>query len=414
MEHVSGKRRSSGNNKRERQDRSEDEADLRARLRECEQQRRRLMSKYCQLWSQWEAIEASRGYRLLQRLYAIRLWLCPRGSRRERFAERLLCRLSSPSLPAAQRSCLNRSQLRATHIASLDGDATRAGGNSESDDATGDASELDWLDKVSCAPLSWQGRPQTPHDHRSLDMVILSLLPRSGSTLLQRICNARKGTLIWGEHDGALSYFAEVYQSIAGFSQIAGCQRDEYFQGGENPNTWIANMCPSIDHVEQAVVDSVRTLLGSLYGASSAGHDMIGFKEVRYGRAELELLRRCYPNLTILLLTRNPYDTRISTPRDWYPSVEQWAELWSDTAREFVDAAESDPLCHLIRYEDLVERDPKTLALLSDVAQVPLDGIAKVLKAKIGSSRMGISDVERRVITRCCRDSMRPLNYPCR
>ena len=83
---------------------------------------------------------------------------------------------------------------------------------------------------------------------------------------MQRICNARKKTLIWGEHGAVLQYFREIYAS-AGYFAVAGTQeRDDYFRQAENPNLWIASMSPDLEHVRRAMVTAVRSLMASMYG----------------------------------------------------------------------------------------------------------------------------------------------------
>ena len=67
-------------------------------------------------------------------------------------------------------------------------------------------------------------------------------------------------------------------------------------------------MCPELACLQQAVVNSARTLMNTLYGRYRKDHDILGFKEVQYGRDELELLRKCYPKAQFLLLLRNPLD----------------------------------------------------------------------------------------------------------
>jgi hypothetical protein len=248
-------------------------------------------------------------------------------------------------------------------------------------------------------------------DSRFLNLMILSLLHRSGSTLLQRICNARKKTLIWGEHCAILQHFADIYRSAAGFSITQGEEREEFFARGQDPNLWTANMCPEVDFVKAAIVNAARSLLNTLYRQFRDSHDIVGFKEVQYARAEAELLRQCYPEATILFLVRNPYDMWHSTPRDWYPSFEAWINAWNSRACDFIMLAGADTHCHLVRYEDLVRKEPKTIELLSDVAKVTRAEISDVLGHKIGSGRVGISDAERRAILEGCREPMESLGY---
>ena len=100
-----------------------------------------------------------------------------------------------------------------------------------------------------------------------------------------------------------------------------------------------------------------------------------------------------------------------STPRDWYPSFEAWIDAWNTTARDFIMLARTEPNCHLIRYEDLVRKEPKTLEILAEVAQVTREEASNVLGHKIGSGRVGISDAERRAILEGCREPMEALGY---
>ena len=188
-------------------------------------------------------------------------------------------------------------------------------------------------------------------------------------------------------------------------------EREEYFARGEDPNLWTANMCSDVDYVKLAVVKSARTMLNTLYRQHRESHDIVGFKEVQYGRAEAELLRKCYPEAKMLFLVRHPFNMWNSTPRDWYPSFEAWISAWNTTARDFMLLARTEPNCHLIRYEDLVQKEPKTLDILSDVAQVTREQILNVLGHKIGSGRVGISDAERRAILEGCREPMEALGY---
>ena len=118
-------------------------------------------------------------------------------------------------------------------------------------------------------------------------------------------------------------------------------------------------MSPEMDYIQCAVVNSARTLLNSLYDQYRQSHDIVGFKEVRYGGCELELLRRCYPQAEILLLMRHPYKTWNSTPRDWYVSLDAWATTWAERTQSYLQASISDSHCHLIRYEDIVAREKR-------------------------------------------------------
>jgi hypothetical protein len=274
-----------------------------------------------------------------------------------------------------------------------------------------DSSEESSPNSLLFSPLSWQFKEESSFNFQGLDLILLSANHRTGSTLLQRICNARKGTLIWGEHAGALSYFTDIYRRAAYFSQEGQQHREAYFGQGENPNCWIAMMCPELEYVQRAVIDSAKAFLHSFYGQYRGCHDILGFKEVLYGRDELELLCKCYPNAQFLLLVRNPVDSWKSTPLDWYVSIEDWITKWSDKVHCFLDFAQRDSRCHLLRYEDLIRQKKSSLAILSEVAKVSTEQISMVLTHKIGSSSKDISESDRDTILECCREPMENLGY---
>jgi hypothetical protein len=261
------------------------------------------------------------------------------------------------------------------------------------------------------APLSWQCKDDSSGDNQNLNLILLSANHRTGSTLLQRICNARRGTLIWGEHGGLLRHFANIYRDAAHFSLASHQERETYFNQGENPNLWIANMCPELEFLQRAVVDSARALMHSFYGQYRGCHDILGFKEVQYNRAEMELLYKCYPKAHFLLLVRNPVDTWKSTPLGWYSSLDSWMAKWINNVRSFQEFDQKDGNFHLLRYEDLIRQEKNTLTVLGEVAKVTREHISMVLAYKIGHSAKNISDSDRETIIERCREPMKSLGY---
>ncbi|MEN6458307.1 MAG: sulfotransferase [Thermoguttaceae bacterium] len=264
---------------------------------------------------------------------------------------------------------------------------------------------------LTYAPLRWNLGESASAGDNFINLIILSANHRAGSTLLQRICNARKGTLVWGEHGGLLNHYAAIYMDAAYFSTAGSEEHERYFGGGEDPNLWIANMCPAVEYAQQAVVESARAFLRTFYGQYREHHDILGFKEVAYARPELELLRRCYPKAQILFLVRNPMNTWRSTPRSWYPSLDDWMTKWNASTRCFRDFAQEDANSHLIRYEDIVRKEPATLAVLAESAKVFDEHLSLVLGHKLGSHNAGISDAERERIADRCRESMELFGY---
>ncbi len=378
-----------------------------------------------------KAITDSSGFRFLQVLRSIRLFAAPRDSFRERWgmASFRAARDLGRRLRGARRPVADASQaavasgqaesappppssaicLKTTCGAGVPPAACSRDGCTTKHEA--DSPPPAEPAALAYSPRNWRFQENSPPEAEFLNLMILSATGRAGSTLLQRICNARKGTLIWGEHAGALVQFARIYESVAGFSWVWGQQRENYFGQGENPNLWIANMCPDLEYVQQAVIRSSRTLLNGLYGQYRELHDIVGFKEIAYGRGEMELLRACYPKAHFLLLVRNPLNTWKSTPRDWYLTMDDWIEKWNQGVRCILSLIATDDRCHLIRYEDLIRKDAKTMAVVGETAKVTPEQIALVLENKIGSNNAGLNETERDAILERCRELMETLGY---
>src|SRR5699024_4892060 len=140
-----------------------------------------------------------------------------------------------------------------------------------------------------------------------MDIMLSSATHRSGSTLLQRIFNARKKTLIWGENGGCLTLFSSIHHNALYYANHSRQERANYFNNGEDPNHWIATMTPPKENVTESLIHSVKAFHEQLYEEGYRDtHDLIGYKEVRYGEPELNLFRMCYPKSAIVLLIRHP------------------------------------------------------------------------------------------------------------
>src|SRR5699024_5691787 len=161
---------------------------------------------------------------------------------------------------------------------------------------------------------------------------------RSGSTLLQRIFNARQKTLIWGENGGCLTDFYNMHQHALYYADHSKQERAKYFHGGEDPNHWIATMTPPEKRVTESLIHTVKAFHKQLYEKGFRDtHDLIGYKEVRYQEEELNLLRMCYPDCTIVLLIRHPLDVWKSVSQNAkfkrYQSVQKFTSLWNRQAK---------------------------------------------------------------------------------
>jgi hypothetical protein len=353
-----------------------------------------------------------RSYHFQQMLHSMRRCIMPPGSRMELFTAHAygMVRSAAKSLNPWNR---NKREQHGTSAAQTFSAAKND--SIEIDSSVSPVAEhaavAARLKNLLYSPNGWSADSQNPLQEKATHLVIFSPVHRSGSTLLQRICNARKGTLIWGEHGGFLTHFSMLYVYAAFFSVTARHERINYFSSGEDPNLWIANMSPDLHFIRRAVIDSARAFLDTMYGQYRDNHDIIGFKEVRYGRNEFELLRQCCPNIKVLCLVRNPVNTWNSTPRSWYPSLNTWIKQWNNNVQDYINLARENTNCHLIRHEDVVRREKNTMHVLEDTAKVTPEQIEMVLKNKIGSNQKGISDEERQTIIRECGKTMAALGY---
>lgn len=248
-----------------------------------------------------------------------------------------------------------------------------------------------------------------------MNLILSAATHRSGSTLVQRILNARPQTLMWGEHLGVLSHFHAIYQKVQTLSEKGKSSRQAYFQSGENPNQWLALMTPSPEYIHQATIESVRTFLDRLYQQNKEGHDIIGFKEVRYGAKELNILQQCYPEAKLLLLIRNPLKAWESYPKSWgeYRGAYQFAKQWNNNVNDYLALAASNPQAVLLQYEKIIAQEPQTIQKLTELAQISKEDMQAVLAQKIRGSvrKKSITAKQAAIIKRVCRRNMKRLGY---
>lgn len=246
-----------------------------------------------------------------------------------------------------------------------------------------------------------------------MDIVISAIAHRTGSTLVQRIFNRRERTIVWGEHGGALTYMAAGFAEAERFCRKGEKEKQAYLDSGDKSAAWTARMSPSPAHLEGAVTASVRAFLETFYREMRATKDLVGFKEVRYGRAELDLVRRAYPDAAIVLLLRDPVDVWCSMP-EWGRSLDELIADYTRRAIEYAELADR-PGFFVLRYEDLVAKTYDAIALLSELARLAPAKIAEVIDGpRLRSTRheVPVADVERICVQ--CAGAMERLGYaPC-
>ncbi|MDQ0112220.1 sulfotransferase [Paenibacillus harenae] len=244
-----------------------------------------------------------------------------------------------------------------------------------------------------------------------MDVMISALTQRTGSTLVQRIFNSRKNTLIWGEHGGIVSEFIRIADLASYFSKHSKDEKRDFFRNGNDPNLWTGNMTPDEPFIEAAVVEAIKTMFNHMYIQYRDKHDRIGFKEVRYGKRELMLLRKCFPGAAIILLVRNPIDIWRSETAYWSGDAEAFVQIWNERAKQYRELEGEMPNTSLIRYEDIVGRNEQTLQLLSELALVSLDELHRVLSVQLNSTRSIRPQEEIDKIMRLCKEGMAIYQY---
>jgi len=248
-----------------------------------------------------------------------------------------------------------------------------------------------------------------------LDIIISAATYRSGSTLVQRIFNSREKTIIWGEHRACLSAFSCIYKNLKEWSENGDFirQRNEFFKENRDPNIWIANLIPNKSYLDAAIVKATRTFLDEYYSEFKSNFDILGFKEVRYGREELELLRKCYANCKIIMIVRNPIDVWSSLLGvHWYNGhLEGFIKQWNKNTGDYLEFLEEDNNSFLIRYEDIIARKEDIMELLSKLGDIDKKKIYSVLDVRIDSSHQSVPVEDKIYILKHCGTLMQRLGY---
>ena len=243
-----------------------------------------------------------------------------------------------------------------------------------------------------------------------MDIVISAIAHRTGSTLVQRIFNRRERTIVWGEHGGALTQLAAGFAEADRFCRKGEKEKNAYLASEDKSAAWTARMSPAPEHLEAAMTASVRAFLDTFYRELRATKDLVGFKEVRYGRAELDLVRRAYPDAGILLLVRDPVDVWRSMPA-WGRSLDELIADYNRRAAEYAELADL-PNYFLVRYEDVVQKAAPAIDRLSELARLAPAQIAEVVDGKrLRSTRHEVPAADVARIRTECAAAMDALGY---
>jgi hypothetical protein len=219
-------------------------------------------------------------------------------------------------------------------------------------------------------------------------IVVLGAGQRCGSTLIQRLLCSHPDVMIWGEHLGQLRELLAVGASLRDWSQTLGRRARDMF-GRDGYQSFIANLTPETEHVD----DAVRGFVRRLFADPAAGIDrpVWGFKEVRYGRPEADDLARLFPGLAIVYVIRDPRDVLRSLDEwerrgEWTRTMtESSVACWHRVAASFLDLSAGNRLPVLsLRFENLVA-DPlgATAAIAAHTGLDPARFDARVFQRRI-------------------------------
>lgn len=184
---------------------------------------------------------------------------------------------------------------------------------------------------------------------------------RSGSTLLMKLLNQIPGYELRGENFNTLFH---LMQSVDAAAETK-IHKGRHPRDADNP--WFGASAVNDRDFARSCLDAfVRDVL-----APSPKAKVIGFKEIRHTPDHvsdqdfaryIELLTRFFPNARIVFNTRKAESLRNS---GWYRKMtedEVHALINASDAR-FRQAAESNPACFMIDYDDLCEGGDAVAAL---------------------------------------------------
>ena len=207
---------------------------------------------------------------------------------------------------------------------------------------------------------AWPTPPTVANDPAD-PILVLGSGQRCGSTLVQRLLSSHPDVLVWGEHGGQLRRLRELERALEGWDEGLGRSGREAFLR-EGHQSFMANLMPAPEAIRQATREYVSTLFA--VQAAALGRKRWGFKEIRYGRDELDWLATLFPGLKGVHVTRDPRDVLVSLDH-WERSATPWQRSqtrealgdWLRVNRDMLERdSSSQPPMLSVRYEDIVLR----------------------------------------------------------
>ena len=240
--------------------------------------------------------------------------------------------------------------------------------------------------------LRWPGVEST---EKVSPIFILSAGWRSGSTMMQRLIMSEQEILIWGEpysHAMIIRHLADGVSAITSSWPEDNWFIDQY-DLDDICNTFVANMYPAVQELQNACLSYVKTLLDE--PARKRGFARWGLKEVRLDIEDAYFLKWLFPRARFVFVCRNPYHAYLSyrTDRSWYRewpdkpafTAAKFGEHWDHLVSGFHKGARQLGGMFL-RYEDVINGDADFSAI-EDYLDLKLN--PSLLEKKVGSHGKG-------------------------
>lgn len=178
-------------------------------------------------------------------------------------------------------------------------------------------------------------------------------LPRSGTTLLQRVLNADPDVLIQGEQSGAFDLIAKSYRA---YCKDLHARHSQGLSVGDvaaklRTNSWIANLSTWDNEALKRMFHCMLLSIGNPTGWGARW----GFKEVLFSDNVPEMIFDFYPKAKIILTTRNVTGFVQSMKcKGWITTTRQTVEHWNWRMKFIEDISHNHPgRTFAMRYEDI-------------------------------------------------------------
>jgi Sulfotransferase family len=191
-------------------------------------------------------------------------------------------------------------------------------------------------------------------------ILVLASGQRCGSTLIQRLLTSHPDILVWGEHGGQIRDVLEASRSMKLWDEgVQGPVLRKEFDEDDAHQGWIANLLAG----PEAFADAARAYLETVFAqpAAARGRNRWGFKEVRFGLDEANLVRDLYPGTKVVHVTRDPRKVLISLDAwergkgFWQRAfTEESVRRWRDVNDSFLVERAGSEWVSSWRFEDVV------------------------------------------------------------